>query len=102
MAIFVAALSSPAAAFSGAEFLKSERAFASGYAWGALAYRLSVGNEQDRERLGAVAECFRGAGVDSDTFYYAVRAYLEDNLSALTEPAIGAVLRTSLEMCPWD
>lgn len=94
--------STPTNALSGAEFLAAERSFASGYAWGALDYRLSVGSEADSALIRAAGDCFRKAGVDSSMFYEAVRAYLDNNLSALTQPAIGAVLRTSLEMCPWE
>lgn len=93
---------STASGFSGAEFLSTNRDFASGYAWGVLEYRISVGDEQSFDNMQRVHDCFKQAAIDSDSFYTAVKAYFSNNLSALTQPAVGGILRASIEMCPWE
>lgn len=98
----IAAATSSAAAYSGAEFLHSNDQFSRGYAWAALEYQTTIGNAETVDRMDRTEKCIRDAGIDSELFHSAVRAYIQGNLASMTEPAVVAVLRTSLEMCPWE
>lgn len=95
-------MSTGAYAFSGAEFLAADRDFGVGYAFGALEYRLTIGTAAEQDAVFKAKACFRDAGITSDIFYDAVRSYMNNNLSTLTEPAIAGVLKASIELCPWD
>lgn len=103
LAATIALSASPAWALTGAELLQSDDRYARGYLWGARSsYLILVSPDDiptdDAKRANRLA-CLQQAKITDGTFHQAVVGYINRNPRALTEDAMGPMIRTLIEMC---
>ncbi|MBY5805569.1 hypothetical protein HFN52_18410 [Rhizobium leguminosarum] len=100
---FTVALVSPAFALTGAQLKQSSPVYGRAYIWGVLEGYLFIGGSDDSVKDQAQKQlrlkCLMNAKITDSTFYEAVMHHIDRTPANLTEPAVGAVLQTLVEMC---
>ncbi|MCM2440672.1 hypothetical protein HGO34_13200 [Agrobacterium vitis] len=101
--VLTALTGTPASALTSAELLQSDQNYARGYLWGALnSYLLLVSPEANGDNEKARAsrlKCLQNAKINDRIFHQAVIGYINLNPRALTEDAVGPMIRTLIEIC---
>ena len=90
-------MAQPAQAFTAAELMQSDKAYAYGYVHGVTDMR--IGLVQSDPRFGAVRECVIKSGANIQTLYGVVEQYIRRNPKELSFPAFGTVMNALNDMC---
>lgn len=89
-------------AFTGAQLVQQDTSFNNGYMLGAVDAYLNIyqNDPAEQKRQQQVATCLIDGGITNGVLNQAVVNYIQNNPATLAQPAVAAILKTLLEICP--
>ncbi|MGO7836362.1 hypothetical protein [Rhizobium johnstonii] len=92
------AIGDPSWAMTGAELMQAPRDVGIGYVLGAMEYRGTILNSNDKKQW-AIQSCINNAKMTDDTLYAIVIEHIKRNPGEISTPATISVLKTLNEIC---